>query len=127
MISKDKGGMLMNRKQGFTLAEIVILVMISVLIAAIAIPSFVKARNRPQQDACINNLRLIDSCKEDVAVSYRLTAGDMVVTASVNQYIKGATTPICPSGGTYTYGNIGSNPECSITTPTSHIFGGGRR
>jgi hypothetical protein len=96
------------------------------VIAAIAIPSHVKARNTSQQNACISNLRMIDAGKEQCAMVYRLTDGDKAVTASVNEYVKGNTTPICCCGGTYSYGNIGSQPECSITTPTSHIFGGGR-
>ena len=116
----------MNRKQGFTLVEIMIVVAIIGLLAAIAIPSFVKARNTSQQNACINNLRIIDAGKEQWAMAARMTDGNTIITASVNDYVKGSTTPICPGGGTYTYENIGSAPECSITTPTSHIFGAGR-
>ena len=48
-----------NRKAGFTLVEIMIVVAIIGLLAAIAIPNFVKARTTSQQNACINNLRLI--------------------------------------------------------------------
>jgi type II secretory pathway pseudopilin PulG len=103
-----------------------IVVAIIGLLAAIAIPSFVKARNTSQQNACINNLRIIDSGKEQYAMAARLSDGAGIITASVNDYVKGTTTPICPGGGTYDYSNIGSNPECNITTPTSHIFGGGR-
>ena len=116
----------MNSRLGFTVKEILILVAIVVLIAAVAIPSFLKARNRSQQNVCINNLRILDAGKYSCAMVFHLTDGDIVVTASVNEYIKGQTTPICPAGGTYTYGNIGSNPQCSITTPTSHICCGGR-
>jgi prepilin-type N-terminal cleavage/methylation domain-containing protein len=51
----------MNRKAGFTLVEIMIVVAIIGLLAAIAIPNFVKARTTSQQNACINNLRLVDA------------------------------------------------------------------
>ena len=54
----------MNKKSGFTLVEIMIVVAIIGLLAAIAIPSFVKARNQSQTNACINNLRQMDAAKD---------------------------------------------------------------
>jgi prepilin-type N-terminal cleavage/methylation domain-containing protein len=115
----------MKKNLGFTLVEIMIVVAIIGLLAAIAIPSFVKARNTSQQNACINNLRQIDGGKEQWAMADKKTDGDDVVTASVNEYIKGNTTPSCPGGGTYDYGNVGSNPDCDGVDATDHNFAGG--
>jgi len=108
-----------NRKSGFTLVEIMIVVAIIGLLAAIAIPNFVKARGTAQKNACINNLRQIDGAKEQWALENRASAGAAVAVTgagNVNEYIKGQTTPICPAGGTYTYGAVGTDPACSLDT-----------
>jgi Tfp pilus assembly protein PilE len=84
------------------------------MLAAIAIPSFVKARSTAQLNACINNMRSIDAAKEQWAMSTEADAGAPIELGPVNEYIKGATTPLCPAQGTYTYDVIGQDPECSV-------------
>jgi prepilin-type N-terminal cleavage/methylation domain-containing protein len=59
-----------NKNGGFTLVEIMIVVAIIGLLAAIAIPNFVRARTTSQQNACINNLRLIDSSKQQWSLEH---------------------------------------------------------
>lgn len=102
-----------NRKSGFTLVEIMIVVAIIGLLAAIAIPNFVKARQTAQKNACINNLRQIDGAKEQWALESNAGAGATVVDAAVEGYIKGGRPP-CPATGVYTYGILGANPTCSV-------------
>ena len=104
----------MQKKSGFTLVEIMIVVAIIGLLAAIAIPSFVKARTQAQTNACINNLRQIDAAKEQWALADGATTGAVTVS-EVNEYIKGSTTPECPANGTYAYNNLGSDPTCDVT------------
>ena len=84
------------------------------LMAAIAIPSFVKARSASQSSVCINNLRQIEAAKEQWALEKGKVNGDEVYLLGILEYIKGGRLPVCPQGGTYKLNRIGQPPECSI-------------
>jgi prepilin-type N-terminal cleavage/methylation domain-containing protein len=77
----------MSRKAGFTLVEIMIVVAIIGLLAAIAIPNFVRARQTSQTNACINNLRQIDSAKQQWALEQGKKSTDTPTSGSLNVYI----------------------------------------
>lgn len=108
-----------NRKAGFTLVEIMIVVAIIGLLAAIAIPNFVKARETAQTNSCVNNLRQIDGAKDQWALETGQSTGDPATDADITPYLR--SMPTCPVGNTaYTVGAIGTTPACASSAAAVH-------
>src|SRR5262245_61622778 len=103
-----------NNKAGFTLVEIMIVVAIIGLLAAIAIPNFVKARENAQLNSIFNNLRIIEGAKDQCALENKKGTGDAVGSlVTISDYLKGGTVkPVV--GETYTVQEIGS-PAKAVT------------
>lgn len=119
--------MKMNLRRGFTLVEIMIVVLIIGILVSIAVPNFVKARESARSRSCIQNLRQIDSAINQWAMTNNIPAthsGAVIIsdlcrddTGWGQRYLK--SMPICPAGGTYANPLLSQTPTCSIGTSAS--------
>jgi prepilin-type N-terminal cleavage/methylation domain-containing protein len=121
-----------HKNAGFTLVEIMIVVAIIGLLAAIAIPNFVKARTTSQMNACINNLRQVDGAKQQWALETKHTGISTPNESDLAPYVgrdPNATTIAyaCPAdsantfGSSYTINAVDTAPVCKIVAAT-HVL-----
>ena len=120
------------KKRGFTLVEIMIVVAIIGLLAAIAIPNFVRARTTSQMNACINNLRLIDSAEQQWALEQHQGATATPTADALQPYLghgSAGELPTCPADSnnppsfttSYTINNVSSKPAC-LQVSSTHVL-----
>jgi prepilin-type N-terminal cleavage/methylation domain-containing protein len=124
----------MGRTSGFTLVEIMIVVGIVGMLAAIAIPNFIRARTRSQANACINNLRQIEAAKQTWAMENRRASNAMPQQSDLDTYMGrsgSANGVICPAGGagatftsSYTINSVANKATCNIVPsgPEAHAL-----
>ncbi|HOP80720.1 MAG TPA: prepilin-type N-terminal cleavage/methylation domain-containing protein, partial [Armatimonadota bacterium] len=108
-----------KRKGGFTLIEIMFVVLIIAILLAIAIPNFMRARETSRAKSCQGNLRQIETAKEQWAMDTKAASeAEPKVEDLVDEYMKGTpdTLPECPSNGEYSIGTLQDRPSCSIGT-----------
>jgi len=97
-----------KNRGGFTLVEIMIVVAIIALLAAIAVPNFLRARKRSQATRILEDLRMIDAACDQYAIEYNKTTGNSVGWADVQKYLKTGSV-LYNSGGTDMLGGSYNN------------------
>jgi prepilin-type N-terminal cleavage/methylation domain-containing protein len=119
-----------NRRHGFTLVEIMIVVAIIGLLASMAIPNLMRSRDTARTNTCINNLRCIDSAKSEWALELSKNNTDTPQPADLQPYL-GRTTmgslPSCPADPAHSFAtsyspqSVGVSPLC-LVFPATHIM-----
>ena len=104
--------------RGFTLVEIMVVMLIIGLLMAIAVQTFVPARERTRAKACIANLKQIDSAKTQWAMDTKAANTQTPVMSDLYPtYIR--EVPTCPSNGSYSINDVSTLPTCSIGADTT--------
>ncbi len=113
-----------RKTKGFTLVEIMIVVLIIGILLAIAVPNFLKARETSRTKTCVANMRQIEGAKEQWAMEMNMGATSTPVAGDLAPaYIKGSL-PGCPSGAAaYVIANMSNNPTCgNVATNPTHVL-----
>ncbi len=112
-----------SRKQGFTLLEITIVLAIIILLALIAVPSYVHARSSSQANACINNLSQLDAAKQAWSAALHVSPTTVPGGTDIQPFLgrgTGGTLPVCPCdtskafGTSYSLNAVNALPICLI-------------
>ena len=110
----------------------IILAVIAVVVLAVGVPNFIKARSSRAAAPCINRLRQIESAKAQWALEQSKTTNDLPTWSDLFPYIALSFTnsfwtnggPVCPEGGVYILGRVGELPTCSLggKDPNQHAL-----
>ncbi len=110
--------MIRKPSNGFTLIEIMIVVVIIGIVVAIALPNYFTTSKKSKQTTCIANLTKIDAAIDQWVLDKNIASGTSISESNAEQiysvHIKGGR-PKCPSDGTYTFYEVGARPQVTCS------------
>ena len=111
----DEGWLaVMNGNQHPGKVALVSAVVPAAMMAGVAVPNFMKARQTAQKNACINNLRQIDGAKQEWVLEKKKTEKDTPTKEDLLEFLKDRKFPVCPAQGEYSINAASEAPRCSI-------------
>ena len=110
-----------TKREGFTLVEIMIVVAIIAMLAAIAVPNFLRSRKRSQATQVLEDLRMIDSAVDQYAIETNKSGGSTVAWSDVQKYLKTGTRLYSSTGkdilgNAFTISSVDSVPKVNTAT-----------
>ena len=105
-----------KNRGGFTLVEIMIVVAIIALLAAIAVPNFLRARKRSQATRILEDLRMIDAACDQYAIEFNKTTGNSVAWSDVQAYLKTGSVLYNSGGVDMLGGSYNNSAQFSVDT-----------
>lgn len=112
-----RSGKISPTRFGFTLIEVMCVVLVIALLLAMAIPNYIHSREASRSRACSQNLREFEAAKEQWAIVTHAAATAIPQESDlVPDYLKGtdSSLPKCPAGGGYLLNDLGHLPTCNI-------------
>jgi hypothetical protein len=114
-----------RKSSPITIIKTLVACLLAGFIIVIVIPNFIRARYESATNACVNNLRQIESAKEQWKIENFKKDGNIATEADIKPYFMNEILPKCPAGGTYIIDRVGEDPRYSIGTsawPNSHVL-----
>lgn len=93
-------------------AILTVVALLVVVNVTLGIRWFMASRSTPSAAACVNNLRQIESAKDQWKVEQQKSTNDVPTWEDLQTYLP--QKPTCPEGGTYILGKVSESPTCSI-------------
>jgi prepilin-type N-terminal cleavage/methylation domain-containing protein len=121
---------ILSKKRGFTIVEMMIVVVLIALLAAIAIPNIVRSRMTARMNACINNLSQLDAAKTTWTTAMHVNPGTVPGDTDIQPFLGRGSTgtlPVCPADSSQTFDTsynlqaVGTLPTCRIVS-SSHVL-----